>query len=92
MVNVEMEIGDTIFFHPLLIHGSGRNNSERFRKAISTHFAATNCYYDETSELQPEIQADLDIMDRKRGIKPGADRKEKLSTKARLVQGQEGTL
>ena len=36
---MNITIGDTIFFHPLLMHGSGANQSKtRFRKAISTHF------------------------------------------------------
>lgn len=42
-VHVELEPGDTILFHPLLIHGSGKNRSDRFRRAISTHFAAASC-------------------------------------------------
>lgn len=25
VVNIEMEKGDTVFFHPLLVHGSGPN-------------------------------------------------------------------
>ena len=32
MVHLEMEAGDTVFFHPLLIHGSGTNRTNRFRK------------------------------------------------------------
>ena len=39
-VHVEMKPGDTLLFHPLLIHGSGRNRSTAFRRAISVHFAA----------------------------------------------------
>uniref|UniRef100_A0A8C5YFA1 Phytanoyl-CoA dioxygenase, peroxisomal n=1 Tax=Microcebus murinus TaxID=30608 RepID=A0A8C5YFA1_MICMU len=31
-VHIQMEKGDTLFFHPLLIHGSGRNTTQRFRK------------------------------------------------------------
>lgn len=31
-VHLEMEKGDTVFFHPLLIHGSGMNHTEGFRK------------------------------------------------------------
>lgn len=27
-VQLEMSPGDTVFFHPLLIHGSGANNTE----------------------------------------------------------------
>jgi hypothetical protein len=67
-----MDVGDTVFFHPLLIHGSGtqnlpagcvlcasrhvpvdagRNNSDRYRKAISCHFAAATCTYEGVSRL-----------------------------------------
>ena len=31
-VHLEMEKGDTVFFHPLLIHGSGMNQTQGFRK------------------------------------------------------------
>ena len=37
-VHVELQPGDTLFFHPLLIHGSGHNRSTRFRRAISAHY------------------------------------------------------
>ncbi len=37
-VYVELEPGDTLIFHPLLIHGSGQNRSENFRRAASAHF------------------------------------------------------
>ncbi len=42
-VHVEMAPGDTLLFHPLLIHGSGRNRSGEFRRAISVHYAAADC-------------------------------------------------
>lgn len=42
-VHIEMEPGDTAFFHPLLIHGSGRNRSNDFRRAISAHYASPRC-------------------------------------------------
>ena len=49
---LSMDPGDTVFFHPLLIHGSGRNRSGAFRKAISTHYASCGapaaCYLIET--------------------------------------------
>jgi phytanoyl-CoA hydroxylase len=35
---VEMDEGDTVFFHPLLVHGSGANRTEGFRK-VRTGFA-----------------------------------------------------
>ncbi|KAK2105348.1 hypothetical protein P7K49_014862 [Saguinus oedipus] len=44
-VHLVMEKGDTVFFHPLLIHGSGRNKTQGFRKAISCHFASADCHY-----------------------------------------------
>lgn len=47
-VHVEMAPGDTLLFHPLLIHGSGQNRSKDFRRAISTHYAAA----DAQSELR----------------------------------------
>lgn len=31
-VHLEMGTGDTVFFHPLLIHGSGMNRTQGFRK------------------------------------------------------------
>lgn len=31
-VHLEMEAGDTVLFHPLLIHGSGTNRTTGFRK------------------------------------------------------------
>jgi len=42
-VHVEMDPGDTLLFHPLLVHGSGRNTTDGFRRAISTHYASTAC-------------------------------------------------
>ena len=42
-VHVEMESGDTLLFHPLLIHGSGRNRTNDFRRSISVHFASASC-------------------------------------------------
>jgi len=41
-VHLEMEPGDTVFFHPLLLHGSGRNRTRGFRRAISAHYAAVD--------------------------------------------------
>jgi phytanoyl-CoA hydroxylase len=46
-VHLEMETGDTVFFHPKLLHGSGRNRSSGFRRAISSHYAAAECAYPE---------------------------------------------
>jgi ectoine hydroxylase-related dioxygenase (phytanoyl-CoA dioxygenase family) len=51
-VYIEMEPGDTVFFHPILLHGSGRNKSRGFRRAISAHFASVECRWEWTVETQ----------------------------------------
>jgi phytanoyl-CoA hydroxylase len=43
-VHVEMEPGDTLLFHSLLIHGSGTNRTEDFRRAISAHYARADAH------------------------------------------------
>lgn len=45
LIHLEMETGDTVFFHPLLIHGSGMNRTKGFRKAISCHYSASESEY-----------------------------------------------
>jgi len=40
-VHLEMEAGDTVFFHPLLFHGSGANLTTRGRRSISVHYASS---------------------------------------------------
>ena len=42
-VHVEMRSGDTLLFHPLLIHGSGHNRTDACRRVISTHYASADC-------------------------------------------------
>ena len=44
-VHLEMEPGDTVFFHPLLLHGSGRNRTDGYRRAISAHYASAACRF-----------------------------------------------
>lgn len=65
-VHLEMAPGDCVFFHPMLVHGSGRNTTKGFRKAISAHFASgTLCRFTDVpqsliSEMfakQPDIPA-----------------------------------
>ncbi|XP_015121816.1 phytanoyl-CoA dioxygenase, peroxisomal [Diachasma alloeum] len=59
-IDLEMEAGDTVFFHPLLIHGSGVNKSNRTRKAISCHYAAAECNYIEvTGTVQEKIEKEV---------------------------------
>ena len=42
-VHLEMDPGDTVFFHPLLLHGSGFNRTEGLRRAIAVHYASAHC-------------------------------------------------
>ena len=41
--HLEMDPGDTVFFHPLLVHGSGFNRTEGLRRAIAVHYANSHC-------------------------------------------------
>ncbi|KAK6170269.1 hypothetical protein SNE40_018698 [Patella caerulea] len=66
-IHLEMEPGDTVFFHPLLIHGSGVNRTPHFRKSISCHYASSNCYYiDVTGSAQETIANEVKQLVRKR--------------------------
>jgi phytanoyl-CoA hydroxylase len=57
---LEMEPGDTVFFHPLLIHGSGANKTAGFRKAISCHYASSRCdYIDITGTPQDSVAKEV---------------------------------
>lgn len=66
-VNLEMEPGDTVFFHPLLVHGSGVNVSNRTRKAISCHYAAGDCnYIDVRGTVQDLVAKEIQDIAKKR--------------------------
>ncbi|XP_062578752.1 phytanoyl-CoA dioxygenase, peroxisomal-like isoform X2 [Saccostrea cucullata] len=53
-----MDPGDTVFFHPLLIHGSGMNRTKGFRKSISCHYASSDCEYINVRGSEQEKMAD----------------------------------
>lgn len=61
---VIMEPGDTIFFHPLLYHGSGPNLSQTTRKAIATHYVSEDCHWIPIPQghLQSLIRDELEHM------------------------------
>lgn len=62
-----MEPGDTVFFHPLLVHGSGVNVSNRTRKAISCHYAAGDCnYIDVRGTVQDLVAKEIQDIAKKR--------------------------
>ncbi|XP_072235198.1 phytanoyl-CoA dioxygenase, peroxisomal [Leuresthes tenuis] len=88
-VYMEMEKGDTVFFHPLLIHGSGMNQTQGFRKAISCHYASSDCYYiDVKGTTQENIENEVkEIAERKFGVE-GITFKDTWAIRGRLVQGE----
>ncbi|XP_017498135.2 phytanoyl-CoA dioxygenase, peroxisomal isoform X1 [Manis javanica] len=88
-VHVVMEKGDTVFFHPLLIHGSGVNKTKGFRKAISCHFADAHCHYiDVKGTSQENIGKEIvELANKLHGIK-GITLKDIWRFRARLVKGQ----
>lgn len=89
--HVDMEPGDTIFFHPQLIHGSGPNLSQHYRKAISCHYASTECFYVPTdATVQENAAKEVEEMAKKQfGVEISFADIWKL--KSRLVSGSEGT-
>ncbi|XP_037616738.1 phytanoyl-CoA dioxygenase, peroxisomal [Sebastes umbrosus] len=91
-VHLEMEKGDTVFFHPLLIHGSGMNSTQGFRKAISCHYASADCYYiDVKGTTQENIEKEVtDIANRKYGV--SINFKDAWAFRGRLVQGERTSL
>jgi len=91
LVHLEMDPGDTVFFHPLLIHGSGRNNSKGYRKAISCHYASTDCHFEETTgTMQEDIAKEIEALVQAKGFSITFEEFWRL--KSRLIQGKEGTL
>ncbi|XP_039733339.1 phytanoyl-CoA dioxygenase, peroxisomal [Pteropus medius] len=83
-----MEKGDTVFFHPLLIHGSGRNRTQGFRKAISCHFADANCHYiDVKGTSQEKVEKEVITMMKFQETK-GLTMKDVWRIRTRLVKGE----
>lgn len=73
--HLPMEPGDTVFFHPLLIHGSGMNRTNDFRKSISCHYASGDCHYIDVGDTSQSVIADevLELVKRRMGKKVGDD-------------------
>ncbi|XP_073407373.1 phytanoyl-CoA dioxygenase, peroxisomal [Dendrobates tinctorius] len=89
-VHLSMEKGDTVFFHPSLIHGSGMNKTAGFRKAISCHYASSDCYYiDVKGTSQENIEKEVVELAKKRyGIESDLSLKDAWMAKARVVHGE----
>jgi len=87
LAHLEMQPGDTVFFHPLLIHGSGRNLSPGYRKAISCHYASTDCVFEQLDGAQEEMSKEIESMARMKGVKLTFFDIWKM--KSRLVKGRD---
>ncbi|XP_058883264.1 phytanoyl-CoA dioxygenase, peroxisomal isoform X2 [Acipenser ruthenus] len=89
-VHLVMEKGDTVFFHPLLIHGSGMNRTQGFRKAISCHYASSDCYYIDVKGTSQEIieQEVKEIAQRKYNAGSDITLQDTWAVRGRLVKGQ----
>lgn len=91
LVSLAMEKGDTVFFHPILIHGSGINRTKGFRKAISCHYAASECnYIDVEGTTQENIAREIEEISSRKGFL--LDFKSIWKYRSRLVRGEEHTL
>jgi len=88
---VEMNEGDTVFFHPLLLHGSGTNRTDGFRKSISCHYAASECEYVETEGSRQEKIANeiVELVQKKTKSHKVVPYKDVWKYRARLVSGQQ---
>lgn len=77
-------------FHPLLIHGSGWNRTQGYRKAISCHFASADCHYiDVKGTSQDVTERDIvGIGHKLYGIPKDTSLKEVSRYRARLVKGR----
>ncbi|CAM5083557.1 unnamed protein product [Natator depressus] len=93
-VHLVMEKGDTVFFHPLLIHGSGMNRTQGFRKAISCHYASAGCHYIEVKGTSQEnIEKEVvEIAQRKYGVSTPITLKDTWMVRGRLVKGERTNL
>ncbi|CAB4012067.1 phytanoyl- dioxygenase, peroxisomal [Paramuricea clavata] len=90
-VHLEMETGDTVFFHPLLIHGSGMNKTQGFRKAISCHYASSHVYFIDVEGTTHENLAEEVLEIARRRLGPDAEFKFADIWKLRMrhVKGKE---
>lgn len=92
-VYLEMDPGDTVFFHPILIHGSGANRTDGYRKAISCHYASSHCtYIDVTGTTQQFVADEIAELASKLSGGLAISMTDVFRAKSRLVRGQYGTL
>ncbi|XP_050669403.1 probable phytanoyl-CoA dioxygenase isoform X2 [Leptidea sinapis] len=67
--HLEMSPGDTVFFHPLIIHGSGPNVSKNYRKCVTAHYANSECQYiDVSGTVQEGVAREVEAEAKRRGF------------------------
>lgn len=73
-VHLPMDTGDTVFFHPLLIHGSGMNKTKGFRKSVSCHYASADInFIDVKGSIQDGVEKEVFEMVHKKLVARGVD-------------------
>uniref|UniRef100_A0A452QDH0 Phytanoyl-CoA dioxygenase, peroxisomal n=1 Tax=Ursus americanus TaxID=9643 RepID=A0A452QDH0_URSAM len=93
-VHLVMEKGDTVFFHPLLIHGSGWNRTQGYRKTISCHFASADCHYIDLKGTSQEIaeREFVELLHKFYGTPKDTSLKDVFRIQGRLVKGERTNL
>lgn len=90
-IYLKMEPGDVVFFHPLVIHGSGANMSQEYRKSMCCHFASAHCkYIDIKGTIHEELADEIMGYARKKFFGNDSDFKfqDLWRFKSRLVEGE----
>lgn len=88
VVELCMEKGDTVFFHPVLIHGSGSNRTNGFRKAISCHYSTAEWkFIDVRGTSQENIAKEVEDIAKRRGME--LDFQDIWRFRSRLVRGRD---
>ncbi|CAH2098048.1 unnamed protein product [Euphydryas editha] len=82
-VHLEMSPGDTVFFHPLLVHGSGANVSKRHRKCVTAHYASERCaYVSVRGTVQEHIAREVEAEAGRRGFELSFEDTWKIKSKS----------
>lgn len=88
VIELPMEKGDTVFFHPILIHGSGANRTQGYRKAISCHYSTADAeFIDVRGTSQANIAKEVEDIARRRGVE--LDFQSIWRFRSRLVRGRD---
>lgn len=88
-IELPMKKGDIVFFHPLLIHGSGENKTSGYRKSMCCHFASSECEYIPIENTVQELVAKEIMTYAKKKFPHVTDYHSIWRMKAALVNGDE---